>query len=49
MNQRGDSWKKNLQLMEDKTLVYLDGGLLSHTMRRTRVENSIKKAFATHR
>jgi hypothetical protein len=39
MNQPADSWKKNLQLIRKKSLIYLRGWLLSHTMRRSTAEN----------
>jgi hypothetical protein len=39
MNQPADSWKKNLQLIRKKSLIYLRGWLLSHTMRRSAAEN----------
>ncbi|MGB9115695.1 hypothetical protein [Bradyrhizobium sp.] len=31
MNQRADSWKKNLQLIVPKPLIYQRGWILSHT------------------
>jgi hypothetical protein len=45
MNQRADSWKKNLQPNVAKALINQRGWLLSHTMRCSRSKNRIRKAF----
>src|ERR1700692_4749946 len=44
MNQRADSWKKNLQLNVAKPLIDRRGWLLSHTMRCGIAENRIETA-----
>jgi hypothetical protein len=44
MNQRADSWKKNLQLNGAKALIDRQGWLLSHTMRCGMAENRIEMA-----
>jgi len=44
MNQRADSWKKNLQLNVAKPLIDRRGWLLSHTMRCGMAENRIETA-----
>ena len=45
MNQRADSWKKNLELIVAKPLINRLRWLLSHIMRCNRGENRIEKAF----
>jgi hypothetical protein len=42
MNQRADSWKKNLQLNGAKALIDRQGWLLSHTVRCDMAENRIE-------
>jgi hypothetical protein len=44
MNQRADSWKKNLQLNRAKALIDRQGWLLSHTMRCGMAKNRIEPA-----
>jgi hypothetical protein len=48
MNQRADSWKKNLRQNKENPMIYLLHWLLSHTVRRSRPENRrnrIQKRF----
>jgi hypothetical protein len=44
MNQRTDSWKKNLQLNGAKALIDRQGWLLSHTVRCGMAANRIEAA-----
>jgi hypothetical protein len=45
MNQRADSLKINLRIIVAKPLINQSSGLLSHTMRCSRDEKRIAKAF----